>query len=845
MRNEELNIKYQALLLENDQLKEKIKRLKASLGEQFPPDLSDSVPFPKDQNELNYKAKRDEDTGSLFPINKKSDTKEKVRLFMSLFRGREDVYAKRWENSKKGKSGYSPACAHEWQPGICLKPAITCSECKNKDFLALNEEVIEDHLRGRHNLVVGIYPMLINETCNFLAIDFDDEGWQQDVSTLREVCAMFNIPIALERSRSGNGSHAWFFFDHPISAVLARKFGSALVTFSMTKRHDISFKSYDRLFPNQDTMPKGGFGNLIALPLQKAARTYKNTEFLDEDFQPYEDQWAFLASIRKLSKNDTEILTSGLSPGNELGLLKEDEESELKPWERTKIELLKNDFPERTEIIKANMLYIPKTGFSQKALNHLKRLAAFRNPEFYKAQAMRMPTYNKPRIISCSDENNSYLFLPRGCEDEIELLASKFKVELLWIDKTNAGKVIDVEFTGKLRDQQPNALSKLLEYNTGILCGTTAFGKTVVAIKLIAERKINTLILVNRVSLLSQWKNKLLEYLKINDNIEEDEISPKKKRKKVKSKIGLLGGGKHSLNGIIDIAVMNSLSRDGEVNELVKDYGTVIVDECHHVSAFSFEMILKNVHARYVCGLTATPVRKDGHHPIITMQCGKIRFRDDEKKQAAIRPFNHYIIPRFTDFQLIPPIRMDDDDMSITKLYAQAISDNSRNQMIINDIFYCFERGRNCLILTERTAHLELLTHELFTRIPDVVSLKGAMGAKETRDRLARITSAPLNKPIVIVATGKYIGEGFDAPRLDTLFLVMPISWKGTLQQYAGRLHRNFEGKREVLIYDYVDSQIPVFEKMYNKRLAGYSSIGYTVKENWETLITYQQPLPF
>lgn len=507
-------------------------------------------------------------------------------------------------------------------------------------------------------------------------------------------------------------------------------------------------------------------------------------------------------------------------------MLKKDTEEEKKPWETVKVELRKGDFLPQMTITIANMLFIPKDGCSQRALNQLKRLAAFKNLEFYKAQAMRLSTFDKPRIISCADEITGYLCLPRGCEADIIDLANKFSIHINWEDKTTHGKHIDVQFKGELRGEQTLAIEKMLEYNNGVLCGTTAFGKTVAAIKLIAEHKVNTLILVNRISLVAQWKARIEEFLTINESLPDSKTN---KIKKTKSLIGQYGGGKKELNGIIDIAVMQSLSRDGAVDECVKDYGMVIVDECHHVSAFSFELILKNITAKYVYGLTATPTRKDGHHPIITMQCGSIRFRDDAKKQAEKRPFDHYIIPRFTSFR-IPTF--DEKESAITDLYARIVDDETRNQQIISAIVQCYEEGRNCIILTERTAHVELLADELRKQIPEVISITGNRSAKETREALALITNAPTDKPMILVATGRYIGEGFDEPRLDTLFLAMPISWKGTLQQYAGRLHRLYEGKKEVIVYDYVDVHVRMLEKMYHRRLSGYASIGYKIKGN-------------
>ncbi len=821
MDYEELFLKYQAVLKENEKLKDEIGKLKSQL--QFPKPLSgtENMSFEITKPEI----KRAEE--NILNLDNMAAPEEKIKLFMSLFRGREDVYAKRWENRKKGTAGYSPVCLNEWKPGLCNKPKANCYGCKNKDYAALDENVVADHLRGHNSFVVGIYPLCLDETCYFLAIDFDGENWQKDISVLRVICSEFSVPLAVERSRSGQGAHAWFFFIEPIPAVLARKFGSALLTNAMTKRHEIKFKSYDRLFPNQDTMPKGGLGNLIALPLQKAARNNGNSEFIDENGRSYDDQWAYLSSVQRISKNEIEQFITVLCQGSELGDLRMNEEEE-KPWDTKKRELKRNDFPASIEIIKADMLYVSKTDITQQALNYLKRLAAFKNPEFYRAQAMRLPVRKIPRIISCSDETDEYLCLPRSCEADIIEISSEIGVDVSFTDKTNHGKRINVEFNGKLRDDQPLAVNRLLQHNNGILCGTTAFGKTVAAIKLIAERKVNTLVIVDKVNLVSQWKKRIGEFLTINEKLPDMETVKRRGRKKSRSIIGQLGGGKNELSGIIDIAVMQSLNRMGEIKDCVKDYGLVIVDECHHVSAFSFEEILKKVNARYVYGLTATPTRKDGHHPIIYMQCGPIRFRDDAKKQAEKRPFEHYIIPRFTSLRI--PVNKDEKDVMIQDCYSEIIVNEMRNQQIIEDVIKCYKNGRNCLVLTQRTAHVKLLTKELSKTIPDVITLVGGMGVKTTRETLQRISDTPSDKQLTLVATGKYIGEGFDEPRLDTLFLAMPISWKGTLQQYAGRLHRLFENKDEVQIYDYVDINVRMLERMYHKRLSGYAAIGYKAK---------------
>ncbi|MDD5531624.1 MAG: DEAD/DEAH box helicase family protein [Syntrophales bacterium] len=813
MNYDSLLDKYRKLIEENRSLREEIERLRAILvqsGAEWD-ELSQATEYNLTENNSPSK-----------PIIVAAPT-EKISLFMSLFKGREDVYAKKWRN-RKGDSGYVPVCRNEWKSGLCGKPAIKCLQCRNRSYDKLDAKIIEAHLRGE--IILGLYPLLKDETCWLLAIDFDGLDWQKDISTLREVCRIYDIPLAVERSQSGNGAHAWFFFETNISAVLARKFGSALITSSMVKRHEIQFRSYDRFFPSQDTMPKSGLGNLIALPLQKQARERGNSVFISEELVPYGDQWKFLAGLRKLSEADLTALVSKLCAGRELGVLRRDDEETGTPWETKRTGLSLHDCPAEMTIVKSNMVYVSKDGISQRALNKLKRLAAFKNPEFYKAQAMRMPTFNKPRVICCSDEMPDYLGLPRGCEGDIKTILSELGIQAVWSEKMNTGRPIKVEFNGALREDQQAAAEEMLKHDTGVLSATTAFGKTVIAAKLISDRKVNTLILVHRQQLLTQWTARLTEFLAIHEELPVQEIRRGRRRKK--GLIGQIGAGKINPSGIIDIAVMQSLYSGGESKDGFDNYGMVIVDECHHVPAFSFEQILKRVQAKYVYGLTATPTRQDGHHPIIFMHCGPVRFRVDSKKEAEKRPFEHFVIPRFTAFRI--PADQDQKEIAIQKLYSEIAGDELRNQLIAEDVIANFKKGRNSLVLTERTAHVELLAGKIKEKAPDVIVLTGGSGVKEKREALSRISDVPDDIPLILVATGRYIGEGFDEPRLDTLFLAMPISWKGTLQQYAGRLHRLSKNKNEVRIYDYVDLRVSTLEKMYNKRLNGYASIGYRAK---------------
>jgi superfamily II DNA or RNA helicase len=703
-------------------------------------------------------------------VNMMSPEDEKITLFMSLFRGRNDVYARRYENSTTGKKGYTPACANEWKGG-CDKKKTKCAGCKIKEFLPLDKTVIKSHLQGKHT--IGIYPMTESEDCYFLALDFDKGDYKKDVTVFREACATFDLKPCIERSRSGNGGHVWFFFEDKISARLARKFGIKLLTYAMTMRHEIDFKSYDRLFPNQDTIPQGGLGNLIALPLQAIPRKEGNSVFVDGNFIPYSDQWAYLSSVSKLSFDEINRVIDAI-PDEEV-----DKEEAEKPWEvRGDTKLSAADYPASANIVLADMIYIEKAGMSERLMHKLKKLAAFKNPEFFKAQAMRLNTYEKPRIISCVGESKDYIHLPRGLLDDVKKLLAPCKITIE--DKRNNGETIDVEFVGTLRENQNQAVEELLKYDCGVLSATTAFGKTVAGINIIAQRKTNTLILVHRTQLATQWKERIEQFLKINIMAGgiRDGISKRKRGKKI-TVIGQYGAQKNKLSGIIDIALLQSAAgkgTDGAVKDFVKNYGMVIVDECHHVSAFSFERVLKSVNAKYVYGLTATPKRQDGHDPIITMQCGAIRHVADNKSEIKNRSFAHYVIPCFTRFTC-------KDDTTITKIYSDLSTNVFRNEMIIKDVLAAFGRGRTPIILCNRKDHVKTLTESLEPHCKNVIVLIGGGKAKEKREEFERLKSLSPDEPFIIVATGKYIGEGFDEPRLNTLFLADPISWRGTLEQ--------------------------------------------------------------
>ncbi|MBX3744747.1 MAG: DEAD/DEAH box helicase family protein [Verrucomicrobiae bacterium] len=757
------------------------------------------------------------------PVCRSSDAAAKIELFRSLFRGREDVYPRRFESRRTGRSGYQPACGNEWVRGICEKPRIRCSECPHRRYLPVTGEVVRWHLSGRDAegapFVMGLYPMLADETCCVLVLDLDGEAWVEDAATLREVCRRQGLPVALERSRSGKGGHFWFFFEEAIPARLARSLGSALLTEAMDVRPDLGLGSYDRLFPNQDTLPRGGLGNLIALPLQREARDRGNSVFVDEALAAYPDQWAFLSGIQRLSRIEVERrVRKAEATDRVIGVVRAMPEPDetLEPWLRVPSRKrrdppLTGPMPSRMELVLSDQIYLAKPALPPGLRNRLVRLAAFQNPLFYKAQAMRLPTAQLPRVVACAEDLPGHLGLPRGCLGDVEALLHSLGIEPVIRDERNAGCPIGARFQGTLREEQQEAAEALLRHDTGVLAATTAFGKTVVAAWLIAARGVNTLVLVHRRQLLEQWVERLATFLGV----------PAKD-------IGRLGGGRRRLTGVLDVALIQSLVRRDEVRDAVADYGHLVVDECHHLPAQSFERVARRAKARFVTGLSATVARRDGHEPIVFMECGPVRHRVDARQQAAVRPFTHEVLVRPTGFQ--PRESSESDPGAAFRELIGALSrDAARNAMIRDDILGAVAAGRSVLVVTERTDHLEALAGGLREAVPHAVVLRGGLGRRALRDAMNGLSGVPDGKGLLLLATGSYIGEGFDDPRLDTLFLTMPVSWRGTVAQYCGRLHRLHDGKRAVRVYDYADLDIPVLSRMFDRRCRGYEAIGYTI----------------
>ena len=716
----------------------------------------------------------------------------RVALFTSLFRGRPDVFATRWESTTTpGRSGWAPRCSNEWRPGVCAKPKVKCADCAHRRFVAWSDAEARRHLEGRQT--AGIYPLLADETCWLVVIDLDGSGWREDAGALRDSAREMGIPVLVESSRSGSGAHVWVLFSRRVTARVARVVGSLLLTRAMSRR-SISMGSYDRLFPNQDTMPAGGFGNLIALPLQHARRADGCTVFLGEDSEPYPDQWIYLSGVQRLDgEQAAQIAAEAERAGGTLGLSGHPgAAARVRPHELTAAT------GGAVEVCLTGRVEIPIADLAPDLRDRLRRTAAFANPEFFERERARLSTHKTPRVIACHEDAGERLLLPRGCLDHVVDELAATGTDLTIRDARSDGEPISVTFAGTLTRPQRAAVKAMAAHETGVLVAPPGAGKTVMATALIAKRARSTLVLVHRRPLLEQWISRLAEFL----DISTDEIGSPAKRP------GSCG---------IDVAMVQMLTRRQDIE--LSRYGHVIVDECHHVPAFSVERLLRDVSARAITGLTATPQRRDGHHPIITMQCGPIRhaLTRAEQVETATR---RVLITRDSGFD---PAQLPVDP-GIQEILSAVAGDDVRTRRIAADALGELAEGRYPLVLTERREHLNTIAELLKAETDRIVVLHGGLGVRARRRAQEILVT---NAPRVVVATGRYIGEGFDDPRLDTLMLAMPIAWKGTMTQYAGRLHRHHDAKHEIRIIDYVDHAVPVLRRMYAKRQRACSSLGY------------------
>ena len=812
------------------QLESEIRYLKGLLDE-------NGIPY--DYEAFMEAAKREEPVEIEFPAL----TAEQAIQFYSYFRGRKDVYVKR--NAKKG---YYTQCNNFWITGVCPKKSgenVKCQNCPARDYKELKIPIILEHLKGTKedcSDVIGLYPLFPDGTCWFLVFDFDNhdeeaapsKDWEQEVDALRKICFSVGIDSLVERSRSGRGAHVWIFFSEAIQAAKVRRFGEALLAKGAESVSLKSFRYYDRMMPMQDSLPEGKLGNLIVLPLQGQALRKGNSAFVDEYWRPYKNQWSKLLHTRKMSEAEMDACIKSWCPeDNTMQMFQSDkvDESEegnlllfgMSPKPSTRY-FKTDDANGPVKIILADGIYIDKQNLKPRLQNAIRRLAAYSNPLFFQNLALGFSTRETPRIVYDGYDEGDYIVLPRGCFEELKKHLSDAEIPYDIVDKRQAGRQIDVSFNGELYPEQKVAAERLLAYDMGMLAAATAFGKTVIGANLIARRKVNTLVLVHTVEIMNNWIRDLNSFLTINENL-PTYTTPKGRVKQRDTVIGTFSSQKRAATGIIDIAMIGSLGKEDYINPMVRDYGMIIVDECHHAAAATFENVLRASAAKYVYGMSATVKRGDKQERKLLMQLGPIRHRYTAKERAIKQGIGHYVYPRFTRMVDMSP----SDDKHISELYRLIVDSELRNMQIVADAVDCVKKGRTPVVMTKYREHAENLYGLLQGAADHVFLLQGGKSLKVRAELREKMAAVGRDESMMMVATGQYVGEGFNYPRLDTMLLAMPISFEGNVEQYAGRLNRDYEGKKDVIIFDYIDQHIPVLERMYHRRLRTYKKIGFEV----------------
>ena len=786
-------------------------------------------------------------------IHPQAITENMANQFFSMFWGRQDVYAKRSVNKETGKAAYYPQCNNFWT-NVChkkIKDGINCKNCKNRSYKTITKKDILNHLQGNaYNAsdVIGVYPLLSNGTCRFMVFDFDnhdkdaeekdfansDDTWVEEVESMREICVLNGIEPLVERSRSGRGAHVWIFFDKPIDASFVRKFGFALLDKGAEQINLKSFKYYDRMLPAQDSLPEdSAVGNLIALPLQGKALQDGNSAFIDGNWNAYPNQWETLFNKPRLSQEFLEEKIKEWSNIIDDIAANAAESDREKPWNRMQ-HFNKNDVEGKLHIILSNGIYVDNTNLKAAMQNRIRRMAAISNPVFYKNQAIGTSNYDTARWIYLGkDHLSGYIQIPRGLQDELWENIKQADIDYEMEDERQQGRKINVDFKGELRPEQDKALKELIKYDNGILHAATAFGKTVVSSAIIAQKKINTLIILESSALIEQWKEALEKFLNINEGLPTYETKTGRVRKR-KSLIGTLQGAHDSMTGIIDIAMAGSLCKKGKYHKMMNEYGLVLIDECHHSASETIANVLKEVKAKYVYGVTATPKRGDGLEKINYMLIGPIRYSYTAKEKAKEQGMQHLVYPRFT--RTVPPRGVITDKMHPNEAYEIIHNNDVRDEQIIEDVKNCVAAGRTPVVLSRYKDHSEKFYERLKSYADHVFLMTGNNSKKEHRKILEQMHQVDKNESLILIATGSLVGEGFDFPRLDTLFMATPVSFRGVVEQYAGRLNRDYAGKENVIIYDYVDNHIPMFNNMYMKRLKAYKQIGYEFGDGLQTV---------
>lgn len=777
---------------------------------------------------------------------KKFDVTDKIAsdFFMMFCRGRKDLYDLRYTNPKTGKNGYYTQCFNRWDRGchIQKKDGVRCKDCELRAYKPVTLPLIKAHMNGTDpngNDVVAIYPMLENNLCQLLVFDFDnhakgaeqedyaniDDRWKEEINALRRICKNLDVDAVVERSRSGRGAHLWIFFKEMIPARLARKFGFALLEKGAESVNLKSFKYYDRMIPTQDALSEGGLGNVIALPLQGMALKSGNSAFVDENWNAYEDQLKVLAGTRRLTRQEIEDY---LSLWYSTGFTSEDNGTDA-PWDKNS-EIEAGSVKGVVRIVLADRIYIDSSGMSNKTKRQLRRMATFSNKQYFQNQAMDMPNYDESRFIYLGSDEGKYIVLPRGLREDIlkkfDNAGIRYKIE----DKRTQGRELNISFKGELRESQIPAAETMLENETGILHAATAFGKTVVCCDMIARRGISTLILVDRADLMNQWIKRLDEFLDIDEELPEYQTKTGRTRKR-KSLIGNLQGAHDTLTGIVDVAMIRSLKKKDGFHPMLKEYAQVYFDECHHAASESAIEVLQEINAKYVYGVTATPKRGDGKEKINEFLLGPIRYRFTAKDRAEEQNIDHLVYPRFT--RTVKPHHLSKTPYG-NDAYELIRNNDVRDEQIIRDVADCVQAGRTPVVLTKYVDHANKLSERLKKYADRLILLTGANGTKARRAQVKELNEVDDSDSLILVGTGSLLGEGFDFPRLDTLFMATPVSGENVVEQYVGRLNRDYDGKENVIVYDYVDSHIPKFDKMYAARLKAYKKIGYELCVNMD-----------
>jgi len=712
-------------------------------------------------------------------------SQEKINIFKNIFCGRKDVFAIHWEKADKSISGYTPACLNEWKPDLCYKlQRQKCKDCPNSKYAELNEYYISLHLQGQK--ILGIYPLLESNESYFVAADFDDKNWDKDILKFYNKCQEYNLPVYIERSKSGNGGHAWLFFEDKYPAFKSRNIAINILRDAKIIDQFSKEDSFDRLFPNQDEHSGKGFGNLIALPLQGKARENNNTVFLNpnNNLIPFDDQWDFLSKIKKVSISKLDSLY------NEFNVV--DTNNKI-----TK----KSSSLKQLAITIAEQIFISKTNLPRVLINFLREELNFINSEFLIKKRMGMSTYKIERYFKLIEPTENNYTIPRGFLSELIKFLDNKNIKFTINDKRKKCEEIMVENSCTLYNYQQEAVKDILVEDGGVLVAPPGAGKTIIGIDIIAKLKQPTLILVHKKQIYSQWLQRIENFTGI----------PKKE-------IGQICSNKKTIGKKITVAMLQTLSN---VDDFTKDLGLdniglVLVDECHHIPAKTFRKVITKLNPYYLYGFTATPKRKNNDEKLIYIFLGKIlhtvsnNFNSQTENTEIKSEKNTETKLVIKNTEIDVPFKVKIDNFQI--LSKIITFDSNRNQLIVEDIIKEVDNGNKCLVLTERKEHVEALSYYLKGRY-EIITLTGDLTEKQKSEKLKQIESGNFK---ILIATGQLIGEGTDFPSLNCLFLVYPFSFEGKLIQYIGRIQRGQNSNGT--IYDYRDIKIGYLEKFYKQR---------------------------